>query len=488
MNLSNPATPPTLEQSTHVRYGVLAFACSLSMITYLDRVCFGSAVSYIVADLGLRSEADLKWAITAFAFAYAVFEVPSGWLGDVYGPRNTLIRIVLWWSLFTATTGLVGLHVGGVVLGGVGVLAVVRFLFGMGEAGAYPNITRALHNWLPLSERGLGQGAVWMAGRLMGGLTPLVWALLIEGVRQADGSGHHVAPLLTWRSAFWMFGVVGTLWCLAFALWFRNCPEEKAAVNAAELDLIRAGRTDREAVHSGVPWLRLLRSGNLWALCLMYFCASYGWYFNITYLPTFLEQQYTVDKSSLVGALYKGGPLWMGAVACLAGGWLSDRFIRRTGNRRWGRRLFGVLGHGLCGLCYLGCLVAPDAFTFFLAISLAAFCNDLIMGPAWATCQDIGRRYAAIVAGCMNTVGNLGGAAAGWATGVLLERSLDAYAATQGVAVEHLTAAQKTAGLLHGYHLNFVSYAAVYAVAVVLWLRIDATKPVAPDETEPLAV
>src|SRR5262249_23224814 len=109
MSSSNHAAPPTLEQPTHVRYGVLAFACSLSMITYLDRVCFGSAVSYIVRDLGLNTEADLKLAFTAFAFAYAVFEVPSGWLGDVYGPRKTLIRIVLWWSLFTALTGSVGL-------------------------------------------------------------------------------------------------------------------------------------------------------------------------------------------------------------------------------------------------------------------------------------------------------------------------------------------------------------------------------------------
>src|SRR5262249_48065682 len=136
------------------------------------------------------------------------------------------------------------------VLGSLALLIAIRFLFGMGEAGAYPNITRALHNWLPLTERAFGQGAVWMAGRLMVGLTPFIWALLTEGLRQADDGGHHVAPLLTWRSAFWAFGVLGTLWCVAFALWFRNRPEEKPAVNLTELDLIRGGRTDREAVHA----------------------------------------------------------------------------------------------------------------------------------------------------------------------------------------------------------------------------------------------
>src|SRR5262249_5335709 len=249
----------------------------------------------------------------------------------------------------------------------------------------------------------------------------------------------------------------------------------------AELELIRAGRGDREAVHSGVPWMRLLRSGNLWTLCLMYFCASYGWYFNITYLPSFLEQQYHVEKSSLVGALYKGGPFWLGA-ACVAGGWLSDRFIRRTGNRKWGRRVFGVVGHGLCGLCYLGCLAAPDAFTFFAWISLAAFFNDLIMGPAWATCQDIGRRYAAIVAGCMNTIGNLGGALAGWLTGAILKWSVASYAADHGLKTEQLSAADRTGGLLTGYHINFVTFGLVYAIAVVLWIGIDATEPVMPDE------
>ena len=154
---STPYTPPVgLDepssglQPTHVRYGVLGFACALSMITYLDRVCFGAAASSLIRDLGLNSEADLKWAFTAFGFAYAAFEVPSGWLGDVFGPRKTLIRIVLWWSIFTALTGTVGLHVSGVTLGGLYVLIVIRFLFGMGEAGAYPNITPRLAQLVPL--------------------------------------------------------------------------------------------------------------------------------------------------------------------------------------------------------------------------------------------------------------------------------------------------------------------------------------------------
>jgi len=158
---------------TRIRRGVLLLACALSMITYLDRVAIASAAGNIVDALGLQSVADLKWAFTAFALAYALFEVPTGWMGDMFGPRQALLRIVLWWSVFTVLTAAAGLHLGQVMLG-LGFLIGVRLLFGMGEAGAFPNITRALHNWLPLEERGRGQGLVWFWGKLMGGLTPFL--------------------------------------------------------------------------------------------------------------------------------------------------------------------------------------------------------------------------------------------------------------------------------------------------------------------------
>jgi len=469
------SSPPVAQKPTSVRYGVLGFVCALSMITYLDRVCFKSAVQLIIADFCddygiILTAADFNWAFMSFALAYAAFEIPSGWLGDVYGPRGVLIRIVLWWSLFTALTASVGLTVFGVVIG-MTALAVIRFLFGVGEAGAYPNITRALHNWFPFRERGLAQGSVWMAGRLMGGLTPLVWWLLITQ------SG------LNWRTAFWLFGALGMTWCLSFAWWFRNRPEQMSAVNREELALIHAGRTDDKAAHAHVPWLRLLSNTNLWALCLMYFCGAYAWYFNITYLDSFLDKHYAdqLDPKGWVSALLKGAPLAIGAPACILGGWLTDRFIHRTGNRKWGRRLFGVVGQGLCTLCFLACLIAPNVYLWVLALSLAAFCNDMTMGASWAVCQDIGRRYAAIVAGCMNTVGNLGGALAGWLTGAILKWFRSAYAAEHGITESALTEAQRLAAELPGYYLNFLTFAGASLIAVFLWLRVDATDPVTPD-------
>jgi MFS family permease len=510
-----------LQRPTRVRYGVLGFACALSMITYLDRVCFATVAPYIGQEFDL-SKQQLGWLFTAFALAYALFEVPSGWMGDVFGPRRTLIRIVLWWSLFTALTGAIFPYPSWPWFAFTAMF-LVRFFFGMGEAGAYPNIARSFHNWFPFEERGFAQGTVWMAGRFAGGLSSFaVLALMIHTVTPQG------EPTVLWRHAFWIFGGLGVMWCVVFWWWFRDRPEQHPRVNAAELALIRNSQraadtaaappvgspaqkptgittgepqetglqqkpsavslarqatgitpelppekqldplTAEEEIlahegesHANVPWGRLLTSPNLWLLCLMYFCASYGWYFNITWLPKYLNTTYAVSQEThgfWTMSLLSGAPLLLGSLACLFGGLLTDAFIRRTGDRKWGRRLFGALGHGVCALCYFLSLTASSPWLFVLAIALAAFWNDLTMGAAWASCIDIGKQYSGIVSGCMNTVGNLGGAAAGITTGWVLD---------------HFT---------HGWTVNFLVFGAVYIVAMLLWLRFDATKPLVPEK------
>lgn len=295
------------------RYWVLALVCLLSMITYLDRACFGVAGPTLASELGLSGVSDLYWPFTAFTIAYALFEVPSGWLGDRLGPKKTLIRIVLWWSGFTALTGLAGLQFGPVVFG-LGALVVVRFLFGAGEAGAYPNITRAIHNWFPANQWAMAQGCVWMSGRLMGGLTPLLWTLLVSGTAWS-------AAIVCWRTAFMIFGLIGVSWCLVFAATFRNGPNGGNSV------------VHTEAPHE-TPWRAMLRSGNLWTLCFMYFCVNYGWYFHITYLVGYMKDRYGLDDQSLLGAMYKGGAAlggcgWVLSWRCGLG--LADQPAGRSG-------------------------------------------------------------------------------------------------------------------------------------------------------------
>jgi MFS family permease len=484
-----PAALPAAKPSPK-RFGVLGFVCILSMITYLDRVCFGSVGPFIQSEFAL-SNTQLGWLFTAFALSYAIFEVPSGWLGDVFGPRRTLIRIVLWWSLFTALTGAIHPIAAAPMLG-FGLLLAVRFFFGVGEAGAYPNITRALHNWFPFTERGLAQGAVWMAGRFGGGITPLVvLALLYRDAGASEAAPPH------WRHMFWIFGGIGVVWCALFALWFRDHPPEYyeglraggrwgggtphsgsegispaeqreglAATPAADLPALASPAVPDVTAdaHRNVPWGRLLGSTNLWYLCLMYFCAAYGWYFNITWLPKYLRNEFHLSEAQhgfWTLSFLSGMPLLFGAMACLVGGILTDRFIYYTGNRKWGRRLFGIIGHSTCALCYFASIAfaadhsAASPWLFVLAVALASFCNDLTMGAAWASCQDIGREYTAIVSGCMNTIGNVGGAAAGILTGVVLE-----------------------AGGIYGWTINLAVFGSVYLIAVGFWMFFDPTKPV----------
>jgi MFS family permease len=443
------------------------------MITYLDRAAIASAAGNMVQALGLQSVADLKWAFTAFALAYALFEVPTGWMGDVFGPRRSLLRIVLWWSAFTMLTAASGLRVGPVTLG-LGFLIVVRSLFGLGEAGAYPNVTRALHNWLPVDERGRGQGLVWFCGKLMGGLTPFLWTLLVVGTAMTPA-------VLSWRGAFCLFGAIGVIWCMLFARWFRDRPEERPEVNAAELALIHRDRADAACGHHAPPWRAMLANGSFLALCLMYAAQAYGWYFNITYLPQFLERQYGLPNTSMLAALYKGGPLLMGAIGSLLGGVITDAIIRRTGDRRRARRLCGWIGHSVCVVCFLVCPFAPNVFVFFIATSLAAFSTDLTVPSAWATCQDIGGRYAATVGAFMNTGAGLAGAIAGWTTGSILESAVAARAQELGLHAAQLNAEQTTAALLHGYHLNFYSFAALYVVAFLCWFKIDPTRVISTE-------
>jgi MFS family permease len=463
--LSETTLAPLPQRPTNVRREVLALACSLSMITYLDRVCFGAAGTLIASELDLPSEGSLKGAYTAFAISYGLLEIPSGWWGDMRGPRRVLIRIVLCWSLFTALTGLVGLKIAGITLGGLTTLTIVRFLFGAGEAGAYPNIAKALRNWFPAQERGSAQGWVWMSGRLMGGVTPLIWMVLITGTEWT-------APLLSWRATFWLFGLIGVVWCALFAWRFRDRPADHPHTNESERQLIATGGVSTES-HAAIPWRRLLGNRHLACLYLMYFCATYGWYFNITYLAGCLENRYGVEPTSFVGSLYKGGPLWLGAIGCLAGGYLTDRLLRGGMSRRWSRRLPGVVGHLLCAACCMAAAYMPSALWFFLTISLAALFNDLMMGSAWATCQDIGGRYTAVLAGCMNSVGALGAASAGWFSGAILEHFLEQQALSSGVDVRSLTPELKSTALVQGYTTNLIAYAGVYFVAAMCWLGVD---------------
>jgi hypothetical protein len=212
----------------------------------------------------------------------------------------------------------------------------------------------------------------------------------------------------------------------------------------------------------------------------MYFCMVYGWFFHMTYLPKYLESRFDVDPKSILGALYKGAPLWLGAFSCLFGGVLVDKMMRLLGSRTRARRIVKMVALNLCALGWMGAIFAPNLHVFTLAISLAALCNDMTLASAWATCQDIGGRYTAVTAACMNTVGAIGAAVVAWSTGTIIQLSLASRAAALDVAVENLSAGDKHVAMMAGYDYNFMSYAAAYAVSALCWRFIDPDKPIVP--------
>lgn len=439
---------------SRVRYSILGLLCLLAMITYMDRAMYGSAKADLMNAVG-QPVSKFFYVLTAFQLAYALFEIPVGWMGDRYGPRITLLRIVVWWSFFVALTGFTGMSVPGLEIVPIGftVLILMQFLFGIGEAGAFPNMSKAVYNWFPASERGFAKGTIWMAARLMGGLTPAVWVLLVE----LGG--------LSWRQALWLFASIAAGWCVLFLIWFRNKPGEHPSVNAAEQAHIDLGRVV-EPQDRRTPWRKIFRNRNVAALCLMYMVTNFNWYFLMYYLPGTLKSQFpdwgATDGGKVRLALLGGAPLLVGMFGCYLGGVLSDRIIRRTGDRKWGRRIVPMIGYGLAGVSYICAAGFTDNLVLFAGcLILVGFFNDLMMGPAWAASQDIGRRYSAVVGGTMNMVGNLGAALGNFITGLILER----YTVGNVVTSE-------------GYVTCFLMFGGVYFLGVIAWLFIDASKPI----------
>lgn len=395
-----------------VRYRVLLWMCALSMITYIDRVCIKMVGGDIRQTLGISAQ-DFAWVFSAFALPYAFFEVPSGWLGDRLGPRKVLCRIVLCWSLFTALTGCVfaftldsgrhidlpGLDFLGIetetltiplLLNGFVLLLVIRFLFGLGEAGAYPNIARALRNWFPFAHRGRAQGLLWMCGRWGGGLAPFL-------------SGG-LALVFGWRGAFLAFALLGVVWVVLFARWFHDTPQQDPRVNAGEQALL-AEAAGRPGEKLPLSWKTMLFSPTLWCLSGMYFFSNCGWCFFITWDFEYFKEVLKLSGRDL--RLASGAPLICGGIACMLGGLLTDRQVRVWG-RRWGRTLQGFIACLLGGTFFLLALAMPWPLAAVVCLCLASFMKDFAMAASWSTCLDIGHRYSGTVSGFMNMVGNLG--------------------------------------------------------------------------------
>ena len=410
---------------SRVRARVLGFAFSLTAITYLDRICISAAAPYMMAELGLTA-LEMSAVFSAFTLAYSIFEVPSGWLGDVRGPRSVLTRIVLWWSAFTMATAFAQ---------GFRSLLAIRFLFGAGEAGAFPNLARSLSRWFPTSERARANG-VMLLGSRVGGMISVPLALL-------------VISLWGWRASFVIFGLTGVVWAIAWHRWYRDEPRDHPDISAEEVAWIEQDRGARPA-HVPVPWRALLASRNLYAICAMYFAVGYGLYFYFTWLPTYLIKE--LGFSTLAGGLFAALPFLLAGIADVGGGWISDRLSRRFG-LRVGRCYLGTFGFGTCAALLFGSTLIDSAVAKALLLAFALASADLALSAAWAVPLDVAPDHAGVMTGFMNTLGNLGGFVGPMVVGYALDQ-------------------------WQSWTIPFHITAAIYAFGALAWLTIDPAKPI----------
>lgn len=408
------------------RYQLVIIFVIFAIITYLDRNSISSIGDDITKELGLS---DTQWGmiLSAFSFAYGAFEIPTGIMVDKIGPKRTLIRIVIWWSLFTILTGFAS---------GFYFLLIVRFLFGAGEAGAFPTISVAIARWYPTIERGRIQSIVWMGSRLGGALAP------ITSIWLADSFG--------WRGVFYIFGTLGLIWAIWWYFFFKDEPREMKGISESEIREIEEGRSIKSNSHSLLPWKTVLKNSNLWALMGMYHCLLYGAYFYMSWMPKYLQKGRGIPKEDLGWMVSL--PFVLGMLGTLAGGFASDYLAKKKG-LTFGRRYVGMFGLVMAGICMLiGSFTQDISFAIiFLALGLAF--KDFTLPVSWAAATDIGGEHAGSVSGTMGLAGQMGSAIMATAFGFILQST-------------------------GSYELPVRIIGVIVILGGLLWFKIDASKPI----------
>jgi MFS transporter, ACS family, glucarate transporter len=356
----------------------------LSVLLYVDRVCMSSAKESMAGDLKL-TDTQMGWVLSIFALGYAIFQVPSGLLADRFGPRFVLSAVVTVWSGFTALTA---------AAQGFGSMLAYRFLFGAGEAGAFPGCARAVYSWIPMSERGLVQGVMFSGARFGAAFTLPVVAWMVSR--------------LGWRASFVILGAVGVGWAVFWYLWFRDDPRTHPRISVAERELIL--RTRQQALagqDEGLPLTagRLARSRNVWLLMGQYFASNFTFFFCLTWLFPYLKTRYLLGM--VEAGFYAAAPPLAGAFGNWTAGAVIDWIYRRG---RWtaSRRAPAIFGFLLAAGGLIACVQMDTVLGAIVCLSVAVFGADMTIAPSWTVCIDIARKHAGTVSGTMNMAGNLG--------------------------------------------------------------------------------
>ena len=407
------------------RQRVLILLFFLILITYLDRVTISLVGVRIKAAFHL-SNTQFGWVVGAFSLAYALFEIPSGMLTDRIGQRAVFLRIVLLWSLFTALTGMVT---------GLTSLLIIRFLFGIGESGAYPTSSSTIGRWFPLAERGRSMSALFIGQNAGAAVAPLI-----------------VVPIAIhfgWRAPFFVNGFIGLIWVLVCWLWFRNEPSQMKGISKEEVILIEEKRRF-EQHKEPFPWRAVLGSWRIWAVLIGFFCSQWGLYFFVAWMPVYLQQGRHLTEAnmklvtSFLFVLAIGGAFFSGI--------LSDWLVKKKG-LNFGRRFVGTFGMGMAGLFLIATAISASNFIAVTCLLICGFFYSFYSLTAFSTCVDIGGAKAGTMTGIMNFFGQTGA----FLLSIVFGKIADA---------------------VHNYNTSVLLISGILITGSLVWLCIDPTNKI----------
>ncbi len=369
-------------QSFPVRYKMVFGTFMLALIVLFDRILMSVAKDPVAESLSL-SDKQMGWVMSIFALGYALFQAPAGLLADRLGSRKVLTAVVTLWSFFTALTGAVW---------NFGVLLIVRFLFGAGEAGAFPGIARAIYSWIPLNERGIVNGINFSGGRIGAAIAlPIVaWLITVTG----------------WRMTFVILGILGIVWGVLWYLWFRDDPQDHKSMSQDERDHIQQNTNKTDKSKEGeISFQKLFKSKSMWLLMGQYFASNFTFFFCLTWLFPHIKAKYNLDM--VEAGFYASAPLIFGALGNLSSGFLVD-YIYRNYDWALSRKIPAIIGFILASFGILACAYMTEVNGAVIFISIAVFGADMTLSPSWTTCVDIGKQFSGAVSGTMNMAGNIG--------------------------------------------------------------------------------
>jgi len=366
-----------------VRHKMVGGTFILAMIVLFDRILISVAKDPIASDLSLNDK-QMGWVLSIFALGYALFQTPSGFLADKFGARRVLTAVVSLWSFFTALTGAVWNFAS---------LIVVRFLFGMGEAGAFPSMARAIFKWIPIRERGIVNGINFSGGRIGAAIALPLVAGLIE--------------FTSWRMSFVILGLIGIVWAVIWYIWFRDSPSKHPGISEKELRYIEdniqqpTANLENEKISFG----KMFKSKTMWLIMGQYFSSNFTFFFCLTWMFPHLKATYNLE--SIEAGFYSSAPLIFGALGNWVSGWMVDYIYRK---KRWelSRKLPAIIGFSLATIGIIASIYMKEVNGAVIFLSIAVFGADMTLSPSWSACVDIGKEHSGTVSGTMNMAGNLG--------------------------------------------------------------------------------